>query len=210
MISWIFPRQGAYYDRYLTFRGEGEAVISEWKTAFVRYMKKLTYRYRRPIVLKSPAHTGRIRLLLELFPNARFVHIHRNPYHVYRSTRRFYHQAVSSLRLQRPPAGGVEKGILRRYNLLYDAFFQERDLIPQGRYCEVAFETLERDKLGEMRRIYETLGLGDPDVVAPGLRAYVESISGYKKNRYPPLRRGLRLRIAEAWRRSFLEWGYAI
>lgn len=210
MLSWIFPRHAVHHDRYLTFRGESEAVIEAWKGAFTRFMKKLTYRYQRPIVLKSPAHTGRIRLLLGLFPNARFVHIHRNPYHVYRSTRRFYHQAVSSLRLQRPPRGGVEKGILRRYNLLYDAFFEERDLIPEGRYCEVAFETLERDKLGEMRRIYDTLSLGDHGAVAPRLRAYVESIATYKKNRYPPLGRGLRRRIATAWWRSFAEWGYAV
>ena len=31
------------------------------------------------IVLKSPAHTARVRVLLELFPKARFVHIIRDP-----------------------------------------------------------------------------------------------------------------------------------
>ena len=38
-----------------------------------------TLKYNRSLLLKSPPHTARIRLLLEMFPNARFVHILRDP-----------------------------------------------------------------------------------------------------------------------------------
>jgi len=37
------------------------------------------------LLLKSPVHTARIKLLLKLFPDAQFVYIHRNPYDVFRS-----------------------------------------------------------------------------------------------------------------------------
>ena len=86
-IGWAFPRKRDHYDRYLTFRGVPASEIARWQAAFVRFLKKLTWKYRRPLVLKSPPHTCRIRLLLQMFPRARFVHIHRDPYDVFRSSR---------------------------------------------------------------------------------------------------------------------------
>ena len=208
VIAWMFPRHAQYYERYLTFRDVPEREVEQWKGAMVTFLKKLTYRYRRPLILKSPPHTGRIRLLLDLFPDARFVHIHRNPYHVFRSTRRFYKRGLPLLRFQRPEKGLTDT-ILRRYQLMYDAFFEQRGLIPEGRYCEIAFEELEGDMLGQVEQLYGQLGLEDFQRVEPQLHAYVDSISGYKKNKYPPLPQRLRERIARTWRPSFLEWGYA-
>ena len=37
------------------------------------------------LLLKSPVHTARVRILKRLFPDAQFVYIHRNPYDVFRS-----------------------------------------------------------------------------------------------------------------------------
>jgi omega-hydroxy-beta-dihydromenaquinone-9 sulfotransferase len=79
-----FPRRADHYDRYLTFRGVPEPEVEEWKAAFRWFLQKLTLKHQRPLLLKSPTHTGRLRLLLELFPGARFVHIHRDPYAVFR------------------------------------------------------------------------------------------------------------------------------
>src|SRR2546421_389957 len=46
-----------------------------WKRAFVRFLKQLTSKDPRRLVLESPTHSCRIPVLLELFPDARFVHI---------------------------------------------------------------------------------------------------------------------------------------
>ena len=93
---------------------------------------------------------------------------------------------------------------------MYDAFFEERGLIPEGRYCEVGFEALEADPIGQVRRVYEALGLPDFGVAEPDLRGYVGSLSGYEKNRFPGLPAGVRDRVAGEWRRSFQEWGYSV
>ena len=39
----------------------------------------------RRMLLKSPVHTARIKLLLELFPDAQFLYIHRDPFTVFKS-----------------------------------------------------------------------------------------------------------------------------
>src|SRR5262249_11698146 len=98
-MSWCFPGDAAGgYDRFLTFRNAQESEVARWQDAMTTFLKKLTLRSGRPLVLKSPPHTARIRLLLGLFPGARFVHIHRDPYVVFSSTRHmirvgqpFYH-----------------------------------------------------------------------------------------------------------------------
>lgn len=35
---------------------------------------------RKPLLIKSPVHTARIDLLVQLFPKARFIYLHRHPY----------------------------------------------------------------------------------------------------------------------------------
>ncbi|MBN1402252.1 MAG: sulfotransferase [Anaerolineae bacterium] len=207
-VGWFFPRNAEHYDRYLTFEGVPEKEIARWKRGMLDSLRKLSYHHGKRMVLKSPAHTGRIPQLLELFPEARFVHIHRNPYHVYRSTEGLYRRGISLLNLQEIDQETVVQGILRRYRMMYEAFFATRDRIPPGQYCEVRFEDLEQDKYGETRRIYETLGLGGFEAMEPDLRAYCEAVSDYQKNVYDPLPDEIRQRVAEEWGRCFDEWGY--
>ncbi len=66
--GWAFPARRDHYARHLTFRNATAQDIAEWRAAFEIFLKKLTWKYRRPLILKSPQHTARIRLLLELFP----------------------------------------------------------------------------------------------------------------------------------------------
>jgi hypothetical protein len=206
-MGWIFPERREHYDRYLTFRGVPKAEVRCWREAFLRFLRKLTWKDGRPLILKSPPHTGRIRLLLEMFPKARFVHIHRDPYAVYSSSRRTF-RVNSLMNGLQHPRDDDEGWVLGQYRSMYDAFFEERGLIPAGHFHEVEFERLEADPIGEVGRIYEALGLPDFRHVEPALRRYVDAIAGYRKNTFPPLPDDLRRRIAAAWRPCFEEWGY--
>lgn len=205
-----FPRREDHYDRYLTFRDVPRKEIDEWKSALLWFLKKLTFKYDRTILLKSPPHTARIRLLLELFPDAHFVHIHRNPYEVFRSFQHYFDTAVWFTYLQQPNRRHVDERILRRYNVLYDAYFSERNLIPARHYHELAFADLESDPLGQMRLLYQKLNLPDWDKYETKLSEYLASISGYQKNRFVPLAPRLREVVAREWRRSFEVWGYSM
>src|SRR5581483_11720823 len=123
--------------------------------------KAVTLRTGRPLILKSPPHTARIRLLLKLFPDARFVHIRRDPYAVFRST-------IGLLKVVRPVfrlrcgAGRVDpEAVLRTYAAMYDAYFDDQGSIPAGQFAEIAYEDLVRDPLGQVRYVYDRLALGE-------------------------------------------------
>lgn len=210
VIGWSFPRSRARYDRYLTFCKAPPEDAQTWQRSLVHFLKQLAVRHpAKPMLLKSPSHTGKVRLLLELFPDARFVHIHRNPYVVFQSTKRLHETNIVHNRYQ-DDSGDPTEDILRRYADLYDAFFADRALIPPGRYCEVQFEVLERNIVGEIERIYSELGLGEFEAVRPKVEAYAAEKADYQKNVHPPLDDALRQRIAQAWRRYFDEWGYPV
>jgi omega-hydroxy-beta-dihydromenaquinone-9 sulfotransferase len=210
VMGWVFPRRAEQFNRYLTFREAPKEEVAEWKSALTGFIRKLSFKYERPLILKSPGNTGRIRLLLEVFPDARFVHIHRNPYDVFQSTRHTYHKITPWINLQRPGLDGLGERILRQNREVYEAFFDERPLIPDDRFHELSFAALEADPVGQVRGIYEGLGLPDFGYVEPRLRRYVESLSGYRKNTLPELSPQERLRIVQEWRRCFDEWGYPV
>jgi hypothetical protein len=206
-MGWVFPQRREHYDKFLTLRDVSESDVARWRDAFSRFLKKLTWKYERPLVLKSPPHTCRIRLLLEMFPNAKFVHIHRDPYTVFQSSQRMF-RMIGEMSLQRLRQHDLDDWILRQHRVMYDAFFEERSLIPDGQYHEMSFEQLESDPIGQMRGLYEALNLPDFVQAEPALTRYVESIADYQKNEFPSLPDELRTRVAEAWRPCFTEWGY--
>ena len=207
-LAWCFPGDGTDYDRYLTFRGVPDEVVALWAHAVTTFLKKLTVRFGRSLILKSPPHTARIRLLLGLFPDARFVNIHRNPYDVFLSERHTIRVVQPLLHFREGPLqDGVDR-IISVYTEMYDAYFEERELISEGRLCDVGYEDLGRDPIGEVGSIYEALGLSGFEDVRPRLEGYLGSIAGYRKNRHDELPEPLRRRIADEWGRSFDEWGY--
>jgi hypothetical protein len=210
-MGWFFPKRRDHYDRYLTFRGVDEREVKRWQAALVAYLRRLSWKYKRPLVLKSPPHTGRIRRLLEVFPRAKFVHVHRDPYTVFSSTRKMLTVNFSLHCLQHAPTSqDLDEWIIRQYRAMHDAFFEERDLIPPGQYHEVRFDELEADPIGQMKRLYDALGLGEFSQARPALERYVDDVRGYRKNEFPELPAALRRRIADAWRRCFEQWGYAL
>ncbi|MDR3635928.1 MAG: sulfotransferase [Isosphaeraceae bacterium] len=207
-MDWIFPRSQHGYERYLTFHDADPAEVAQWSAALVRFMKALTVKHQRPLILKSPPHTARVRLLLRLFPDARFVHIRRDPYAVFVSTIGLLKSLYPVFGLQRGPRKIDEDAVLRTYKTMYDAYFDDIHLVPPGQLIEIAYEDLEHDPLGQLRTIYDGIALGDFDEVRPALDEYIASIAGYRKNRHRPLADATREKVAEACARSFDAWGY--
>jgi omega-hydroxy-beta-dihydromenaquinone-9 sulfotransferase len=91
---------------------------------------------------------------------------------------------------------------------MYDAYFEQGGLIPEGRLCEVGFEELEREPVAVVGAVYQALGLTGFEGLQPRLESYLASIAGYRKNRHDELAESLRRLVSHEWGRSFDEWGY--
>jgi hypothetical protein len=206
-MGWCFPGDGAWYDRYLTFRGVPAEEVDRWGAALTTFLKKLTLRHGRPLVLKSPPHTARIRLLLELFPDARFVHIVRDPYVVYPSSIHLLKSLSRVHSLQRPTFEGLDERVLSTYVDLYRKVDEGRELVEPSRFYELRYEDLIADPEGQLRRLYEHLGLGEFDRYLPKLRQYLADHVDYRTNRYE-LTPQQRAAVDENWGDVIDRYGY--
>jgi hypothetical protein len=205
-----FPRREDHYSRYLSFEDASAEEIAEWKRGFEWFLKKLTLKYGRRLLLKSPPHTARIRLLREMFPDAKFVHIHRRPEEVLQSFRHYYDTAMWHTYLQRPDRSRIDDEIFQRYRTLMGTFLAQRDGIPRGNFHEVSFAELERDPVGVVAGIYQALSLEGAAEALPKIKAYADTLEGYEKNRFEPLDEAAKQRVRDEWSAFYEPLGYRV
>jgi hypothetical protein len=170
-----------------------------WKQALVGFLKRLSYRDPRRLVLKSPTHTSRIPTLLELFPDAQFIHIVRDPFVVFPSTVNLWKTLYETHGLQKPNFRHLEEQVFSTFSYLYDRLESTRGLIPPGNFHELRYEDLIADPIGKMRQVYDALNLGGFERVRPRLEQFWSEQSSYQTNRYANLSDELRAKINVRW-----------
>ena len=159
-------------------------------------------------MLKSPQHTARIKLILEMFPQARFIHIYRNPYQVYQSTKRLHEFVYSISTFQKFDSDKIHKRILNQYKEMYDIFFEEKNSIPDQQLIEIKFESFEDKPLDTLKMVYKTLNFPEFEEIEKRYETYLKSIDNHKKNKYKELNQSLKDEIYYNWQRNFNTWGY--
>ncbi|MYC15010.1 MAG: sulfotransferase, partial [Gemmatimonadetes bacterium] len=206
-----FPsRATEYFEKYIFLRGLTERQQARWDAVITDIIKKATLAGGgKQLVLKSPSNTGRIPHLLRLFPNARFIHIARNPCDVYYSTNHTLRKMFELFLLEEHP-GDFSDFVITEYKALMEQYLKDRALIPEGNLAEVKYEDLVADPLRELERIYATLGLSDWE--SGGKQAvieYLSTLSDYQKNTFEPDPDAM-ARISRTWRFAFEEWNYEL
>jgi len=207
-LSTAFPNRPLQDRDYLDLANLPPAALDRWKRCLLRFLKSLTVQEAKPIVLKSPPHTARIRVLLEMFPQAKFVHIVRDPQVLFASTCNLWRRLFETQGMQKPNFEGIEENVFETFERMYAAYDRDRPLIPPGQFAEVRYEDLVARPMDEMRRIYEELGLGGFDEAAPQLAAYFAEKADYQTNRYQ-LSPELADEVRRRWGWFAARYGYA-
>ena len=96
------------------------------------FLKCVTVRNPGRIVLKLPPHTCRIRVLLEMFPQAKFVHIVRDQYVVFPSTVNLWKRLYRDEGWQLPKYRGLDDHVFKTLTRMYEAFERDRELLGTG------------------------------------------------------------------------------
>ena len=206
---WFFPeRMQEYCDRYLTFRNISSEELEAFKSEFEKLVKiSLWNTGGTQFLSKNPPHTGRLKVLSELFPNAKYVFLMRNPYTVFESTRNFFLNTIAPLELHSISVEQMEQNILSNYMELYRAYKEQKQFVPEGNLIEVKFEDVEQDAMGITEHIYQALSLPGWENAREDIEKYISGKKGYKKNRYAYEARTVQL-VNEHWGEVLDEWGY--
>ena len=196
------------YCKYICLDHLSKKVLEKWQNAYLYLLRKTTLKVKgKQLILKNPANTARIGLLLKLFPNAKFIHIYRNPYVVFLSMKNFYETTLKQFMLQDVSMNEIENYILTIYKYIMEKYFREKKLIPKENLIEVKFEDLEEDPIGILGLIYEHLGLKGFNNARNKFEKYLLLLKNYKKNIYE-FTRDTFYKIKEYWKFTIKHWKY--
>ena len=208
--GWIFPKNMGFYNNFVCMDNVSREVIDEWKETYLYFLKKLTYyRAGKRLILKNPAHTARIKHLLELFPDAQFINIYRNPYHLYYSMMRFLRIVVPIYCIQKQDMQNLESHMLDLYAQMYKKYFEERRLIPNGNLVEIQYEDFISQPVENVEKIYSTLGLNDFEASKKKFIEYATSQKYFKASNYT-VEPAVKEKLQEKWKFVFDEFGYEL
>lgn len=203
-----FPNRPLAYQDYLDLENVPAHARAAWERGLVKFMKRLLYRKPGRLILKSPTHTARVKILRELFPDANFVHIVRNPYVVFPSTRKTFLALWKEMSLQPAPYPGLDDFIFDNYVRLMTRLEEGRSQVDPKHFYEVRYEDVAADPVGQVRAIYEHFRLGGFERLQPRLEKYLAELGPYQVNRHhlPP---ELHAAITKRWRPFIEKYGYA-
>jgi hypothetical protein len=209
--GYFFPKMmNEQFRKYVLFENIPESEIEMWKKDFVFLLKKISLaNHNKQLVLKSPPHTARIKLLLSLFPKAKFIFIHRNPYEVYLSNKKFWKVTQSIYAVGGTGSVDVNSIILDTYSKMMHRYLLEKDLIPEGQLVEIPYEDIIQKPMESMQKIYETIHLEDFGYCENRLKSFVEQQKSFVRLQYemPAEERKV---ITEKFERFIRYWNYPL
>jgi len=144
-------------------------------------------------VLKNPPHSFWLDALWRVYPDARFIQTHRDPFTVVASF------ASHNTRLRRSfvrPDDAAEGPVLaRRWSMGMDRVmaFRARSDVPDERWIDIAYAELLADPMGQVQRIYERFGLELDRETGSDMAAFTREHPQYEHgvHDYDPRRYGL-------------------
>lgn len=207
--AWYFPRAiDRYFKRYVLHDDKDTETIDEWKKVYDYFLKKITYKHKgKQIMLKSLVNTAKIKHLLELFPDAKFIHLYRNPYEVYVSTWKLYQSILPLFSFQHINKEAFDESIVRIYKGLEKRYLEDKKLIPEENLIELRYEDLIKEPLKSVEMIYSRFGLADFEKVKPSFEEYVQKHLLYERNNHK-IDEQTRKKIYTEWEFAFKEYGY--
>ena len=180
----VFPKSKSYflldYDDFIP----SENAIEDWKKALSNFCKRLSYPKGKRVLLKNPFHSMRISLLRDMFPKAKFIHIHRHPYKVVPSTIHMWKVVSKENKLKSSKLNFEVQDVVAVLNRMLSTIRQQMKLIPQDAKAEISFKELQNDPVETLKQVYNQLGLIYTTEFDAKLKARLSETKFYQKNNY--------------------------
>jgi hypothetical protein len=178
--TYVFPKTGIrHLGQYIPGDAEHRR---EWQIFYNRLIRKLSNAQgKKHLLLRSPPNTGRVKALLEMFPRARFVFIHREVHPLFSSMYNLMEKVIEKhFTLQKIEKPEREDLIFTSYRMLMQEYLWNRGAIPEGRLVEVRYEDLLNAPSEIIEHIYLRLGLTLDTETRRNLDMVVQRESSYR------------------------------
>jgi len=185
-LNYFFPRIAEQtFRQTVLFEDVSLQDVAHWSDHYEFLLRKISYAAGgKRLLLKNPPNLGRIPEVLKRYPNARFIHVYRNPWLVHASSMKLMERFTEDLAFQSHDKSEVETFISRRYAAIMEKWFADRAVIPPENLIELRHEDIVAQPLKVVESIYERFGLQTWTELKPRLKSYINSLAEYQNNAY--------------------------
>jgi hypothetical protein len=205
----LFPNDAIPFEDTLAAETFQPQHLELWKRLMDWFLRAVTYKSGKRLILKSPPHTGRLGILRTMYPDAKFVHIVRDPRKVYPSTMKLWKTLDQVQSVQSPTdVSRLKEFVLKALPAMYASFESDRSGMDSSQIIDVTYEQLVADPVGVVGRIYDQLQLGAFEPVRAKLVEKTQSERDYQTNKLE-LNPEEEKMILNAWQSYAVRYGYA-
>jgi hypothetical protein len=179
-----FPKDfNDIYEKELHFERLPAVTRKRWEKEYIKLINKAMLntggiRY----ISKNPCNIFRIRTLTNLFPDARFIFIYRNPYPVVESLCRFVNEVLPGSELQHLEGGLQREKFAKLYKDAIDEYLIAKENIMPGNLMEIKYEEFIKQPAVILRDLYARLNI-------PGIKESLPLMESYLRNNHPETRK---------------------
>lgn len=182
------------------FKEKDSTLLENWKSAHLYYTSKLVLCNRgKRLLLKSPPNTGRIAMLKEIYPDARFIYIKRNPSECITSNKRLW-EINRPFSFEKYKEEDVEDLLISMYKVFEENYQSQKKLLNENDLVEINYSEFIKAPEETIQRIYRQLGLDDSSDKKAARQKLIE-----ERKTYPRLVHEESVRIEKKLRSAGLE-----
>jgi hypothetical protein len=151
-----------------------EEGIVLWKKKYKEMVAKAVFntggaRY----ISKNPCNIARLGLLKEIYPDAKFIFIHRSPYKTVESLYRFILEVFPGVQLEATPVDFTREKVVLLYEKIIRTYLNDRCLIDPKNLVELRMEDFFENPVGSIRDIYKSFNYDNFNELKPALEQYL-------------------------------------
>jgi hypothetical protein len=178
-----FPKDyNDIYSKELYFDQYSYAQKKHWKNKYQSLIRKAMMNTGGiRFISKNPCNIFRIKTLTELFPEARFIFIYRNPYSVVESLYNFVNDVLPGSELQHLEGGIPRAFFAKLYRDALQEYIRMRETIKPENLMEIRYEKFKNQPITVLREIYNQFHI-------PGLQDALPRMELYLNKNHPDAR----------------------
>ncbi len=197
-----YIQQGIFWDNMT------EQQIRRWHSTFLTYLKKVfLYEGKKQLIIRNPVYTARMNTIVSLIPEAKFIHIYRNPYRVFVSMQNYYRKLLPALALEKDVDIDIDSLIFQTYSRMMEVYEQDAKHMEDHQLINIQYEDLDQNPLQVLHKVYEQLNISGFEADYKHFERYLASIHSYTKNSYA-LDEEIAKQVQLHWGTYIEKWGY--
>jgi len=136
------------------------------------------------IIPGPPPSTARVATLRELFPDAKFIYLHRHPDLVFLSMKKIWKEEILKyFCLQKPNTDNIECHINETRQILIGAYQRDKHLIPNENLVEVSYEKFITKPFAIVEFIYDQFNFSFNEEVRKIVQTKIELQKNYNESK---------------------------